>query len=83
MLINRASGDAGRLAVKLIGAHFVAPLAAKQRSKFIISNMNCTARTMRSIAANFKKLQAILRHTQRATLIAWERKVLLTRAAVK
>ena len=35
MLINRASGDAGRLAEKLIGAHFVAPLAAKQRSKFI------------------------------------------------
>jgi len=50
MLINRASGDAGRLAEKLIGAHFVAPLAAKQRSKFI---KYCTARTMRSMAANF------------------------------
>ena len=35
MLINRASGDAGRFAEKLIGAHFVAPLAAQQRSKFI------------------------------------------------
>ena len=35
MLINRASGDAGRFAEKLIGAHFVAPFAAQQRSKFI------------------------------------------------
>ena len=35
MLINRASGDAGRFAEKLIGAHFVAPFAAQQRCKFI------------------------------------------------
>jgi hypothetical protein len=35
MLNNRASGDAGCFAAKLIGAHFVAPLAAQQRRKFI------------------------------------------------
>jgi len=35
MLNNRASGVAGRFAEKLISAHFVAPLAAQQRSKFI------------------------------------------------
>jgi hypothetical protein len=50
MLINRASG-AGHFAEKLIGVHFVAPLP---RSSAAL-NMNCTARTMRSMAAKFIK----------------------------
>src|ERR1700737_863634 len=35
MLINRASGDAGRFAEKLAGERFAALLAAQQRGKFI------------------------------------------------
>jgi hypothetical protein len=34
MLINRASGDAGRFAEKLAGERFAALLAAQQRRKF-------------------------------------------------
>ena len=79
MLVNRTSSDAGRSPEILIGAHFVAPLAAKQRSKFI--KLYCTARTMRSMAGNFIAID--FGAFQRAALTAWELKVLLTRAAVK
>jgi hypothetical protein len=82
MLINRASGDAGRFADKLTGAHFVASFAAQQRSKFIEYELHRLNNAQHGGQLQ-KKLQAILRHIQRATLIAWEIKVLLARAAVK
>ena len=81
MLVNRASGDAGRLAEKLISAHFVAPLAAKQRSKFIKYELHRSNNAQHG--GQFHQTAIDFEAFQRATLTAWEIKVLLTRAAVK
>ena len=61
----------------------ISSLPLPRSSAASLSNMNCTARTMRSMAANFIKTASDLKRTQRATLRLSAHKVLRTRAAVK
>ena len=58
----------------------ISSLPLPRSSAASLSNMNCTARTMRSMAADFIKTAI---GSQRATLTAWEIKMLLTRTAVR